>query len=451
VKVASFFYALALLTLPAGPAIKLLLGREEMVWLDPTLIFAALAFAALIPGWRAEHSRKLPQMTPILLVLALVCMACAFSGYLMRLPEDLYGALREPLKFFLMIVWFVTSCWFLRFRSALVFRWASVAAVLGILSGLSIYLMAAGLLPASTTAVSYSRLYILRQSIWYAFTPIPRMGGFFVEAPPFGLTMLGLWVLFCVALRSGIRTRATLIGAGFSLAGALASLSDQVTLGLGICAAASVLSITTRPRWVKRAVLSLSIIVLAGACVLSLQAKLTAATVPQITTNIYRNSVGERAFHLNYGLSVLRREPAAALFGIGPGRYGEYVAETGLFPAETTMQDTGPELLVEWGVAGAAVWLLAIALLSGQVWKLHALGGLGMLIGLLISDSFQANWKMESLFLAIAALCTSHLASVKNDRTAARDAFRAGPSLSSAGSGERSLPSDWASGEVPST
>ncbi|MBB6146591.1 hypothetical protein HNQ77_004570 [Silvibacterium bohemicum] len=449
-KVASFFYALALLTLPVGPATKLLLGREEMVWLDPTLIFGVLAFAALIPAWRAEHSRQLPQVAPILSGLALICIACALSGYLLRLPENLYGALREPLKFFLMIIWFVTSCWFLRFRSSLVFRWASVAAVLGILSGLSIYFMAAGLLPVSAGAVSYSRLYILRQSIWFDFTPIPRMGGLFIEAPPFGLTMLALWVLFCVALRSGVRTKATLIGAGFSLIGALASLSDQVTVGLAICATASVLSITTRPRWMKRAVLSFTVVVFIGVCVLSLQSKLTAAADAQTAVNIYRNSVGERTFHLNYGLSVLRREPSAALFGIGPGRYGEYVAETGLFPAETTMQYTGPELLVEWGVAGVAVWLLAIVLLSDQVWKLHAMGGLGMLIGLLISDSFQANWKLEAVFLAIAALCTSQLASSKNGKAAVSKAFSP-PPLPPAGKGKKPLPSGWTAGEVPST
>jgi hypothetical protein len=123
------------------------------------------------------------------------------------------------------------------------------------------------------------------------------------------------------------------------------------------------------------------------------------------TANIWQNSVGEREFHLKYGLSLLEREPIAALLGIGPGRYGEYAADTGYFPATTTMQFAFPEILVEWGAVGLGIWLITLTAVALHIRKVHGFAGVCLLIGLLIADSFQANWKFEAVLLAVAALC----------------------------------------------
>jgi hypothetical protein len=412
-KIASFFYALALVTLPAGPATKLLLGREDLIWIDPALIFSALAFVALLPEWRRKDLQNLTGVVCAILVLTLLSVACAGSGFLFRPVDKLYDPLREPLRLFLELIWFLTSAWFLRFRPVLVLRWAAVAALLGLLSGVFVYLVAFGLIPAPAPMIAYSGEYLLRQTIWYGDIPIPRMGGLFVEAPPFGLFMFGLGVVFCTALRSGRYRTIALIGVVFSFAGALASLADQVVPAVVLCVGAAVLSVSTRPAWLKPLMLTAAagILIIAGA--VSLKEKITSETGAANASSIYRNSVGERNFHLHYGLSLLQQQPRATLFGIGPGRYGEYVADTGYFPDTVTMQYTVPEILVEWGVAGLAVWIFIAAATARKVCVLNGLAGTGMLLALLLADSFQANWKCETVFLAVAALCTPAFAPMR--------------------------------------
>jgi hypothetical protein len=116
-------------------------------------------------------------------------------------------------------------------------------------------------------------------------------------------------------------------------------------------------------------------------------------------------SLGERSFHARYGLSLLQTHPAATLFGIGPGRYGEYASETGDFPDTVNMQTSELEILVEWGVIGLAVWAVLLACITARVWEVHGVLGVGLLLGLILADSFQANWKYEAAFLAMGALC----------------------------------------------
>ena len=60
---------------------------------------------------------------------------------------------------------------------------------------------------------------------------------------------------------------------------------------------------------------------------------------------------------------------------------------------------------MEWGVIGLAVWIALLACVAAREWEIHGILGLGLLLGLIIADSFQANWKHEAAFLAIAVLC----------------------------------------------
>jgi len=404
-RMASFFYALALLTMGAGPATKVFFGGAEMMWLDPPLIFSMLAFVALLPHLNRENTMFWREIVGPLAALALVCVLCVVSGFLLLPTDALYTALREPLRFALMLVWFATSCWFLKERSEMVLRCAAAGAVLGLLSGIYVYGAAMRVMPAPLALVAYAQRYWIRQALWVGNLPIPRMGGLFIEAPPFGLFMLGLLVFFLIALQAGARSKATVLGLAAALTGAIASLADQVTVAAVVCLAASVLSLRTQIRWLRPVVLGTACCLLVAAADLSLRSKLAAESDFAAPTAIYRNSVGERNFHARYGISLLVQKPIAAVFGIGPGRYGEYAAETGLFPDTVTMQYTAPEILVEWGVAGLAVWAGVLAMLGARAWKRHRLAGLGLLAGLLIADSFQANWKSETVFLAAAAFC----------------------------------------------
>lgn len=418
-KISSILYGLALLSLPLGPALKLMFGSEEMVWIDPTLIFAALAFVALIPIWNSSDSIELAGPTLATVVLTLLCIASALSGYLIRPSTKPYDALREPIRFFLTMLWFLTSCWFLRFRRKFVFRCAAAAVLLALLSGIYVDLAAAGFIPAPQQVTEYAQIYILRQLIYVGGQLIPRMGGFFIEAPPFGLFMLSMAAFSYLAYRADIRQAWIRSGLILSLIGLFASLADQALLGFFIAIPTVILSIKSRRRWVKPILVITFGALLAILGLESLTAKLMSEAQTTSTTHIYQDSVGERSFHVEYGLSLFLDKPVASFLGIGPGRYGEYVAETGLFPDTVTMQTTEPELLIEWGVLGLGVWIVVIALTARTAWRLHGLMGVGLLVGICLADSFQSNWKAEAAFLAIAALCSPSLADKDEEPTGA--------------------------------
>jgi hypothetical protein len=215
-------------------------------------------------------------------------------------------------------------------------------------------------------------------------------------------------VVFCTALRSGKYKAVCIAGVIFSFTGAIASFADSILPAAALCAAASVFVVPMRRAWLKPVLLLAAVAVLAWAGITSLGSKV-GAEVSTANVSDIESSIGQRNFHLSYGLGLLQ-EPRATLLGIGPGRYGEYVAGTGLFTDTTTMQYTLPEILVEWGVVGLAVWLGVIAAVAIAVWRVGGPAGLAMLLALFVADSFQASWEQEALFLAIAALCSQGLA-----------------------------------------
>ena len=405
-KLASICYALALLSLPVGPACKMLLGHDDMLWVDPTLVFSVLAFVLLLPGLRESDVKSFGGASKAAIGLIFLCLICSLMGMFLRPPAGLYDVLREPERLVLTLVWFLTTSCFIRLRPLLVTNCTAIAVVFGLASGLYIYLAALGAVPATEAAISYSRRYLIQQAVWYDGLLVPRMGGLFTEAPPFGLFMLSMGVFFWVARRSGARSRLILIGSIVSVVGVVASFAGQVLLGAGICVVTMVLSSKMQKTWLKPVMICVIACILLAAGWQSLVEKGISQATTATTSKIYQDSVGERNFHLSYGISLLAREPLAALLGIGPGRYGEYAADTGYFPDTATMQFTLPELLVEWGVVGLGVWCVILTTLAFRVVRVHNYAGLFVLFGLLVADSFQANWKSEAVFLAIAALCT---------------------------------------------
>jgi hypothetical protein len=118
-------------------------------------------------------------------------------------------------------------------------------------------------------------------------------------------------------------------------------------------------------------------------------------------------SISERSFHARYGLGLFIEQPASMITGIGPGRYGDYAVRTGYFPSTVTTQFTIIEWVVEYGFLGLCLigrWLFRIG--SHAVFG-YGIIGAGALTALLIANMFQANWKWEAWFLALAFLYAS--------------------------------------------
>ena len=402
-RLATLFYAGALALTPVSVACKFLLGATDVTWIDPSLLLSMLALLALVPYWEDFLQDELRPIVAGAAVLTLTSICCALSGMLLRPPSSLYTVMREPLRLWLNLGWLVASAWFLKHRPRVVLVGAIVAVMFGLGAGIYLELAAFHLVPAPALVASYARSYLARQTLWYHGFPLLRMGSLFFEAPPFGLFMFSMFVVLRRVQGSFLSRRWSAAGLMAAALGVLFSLSDQVLLA-GAVGVFSGLPQMARKR--PAVTWSLAIVVTLLVCVFELQSfdvKQTSSNTG-VVTRINGGSVGERSFHLQYGWQLLGAHPAAALFGIGPGRYGEYAADSGDFPNTVNMQTSEMEILVEWGVAGLAVWIALLACLAFRIAHLHGVPGLGLLTALIIADSFQANWKHEAVFLAIAAL-----------------------------------------------
>jgi hypothetical protein len=402
-RVATVLYSIAVVAIPISVASKFVLGMTGTTWIDPTLLLALAVGLAIFPRW---GDFLIGELRPVLIgaaVLFFLSLVCTLSGVLLRPPASLYDALREPLRLLLNLCWFLLSCWFLVYRPRVILLCSILAVAFGLAAGIYFYLVAFGVAPAPPTVVSYTRAYLLRQTIWFNGIPIPRMGGLFFEAPPFGLFMFSMVIVLLFTRERGFYTRWTSWGVTFAVLGVLFSLADQVLL------AATVGLLFSLPRIGKRhprIAWPLAIVLTIAVCAFEFQSitvKESSATTG-IVTRVNGGSVSERSFHINYGLHLLEAHPTASLFGIGPGRYGEYAAETGYFSDTVNMQTSELELLVEWGAMGLTVWIALLGCVAARIWEVNGVLGFGLLLGLILADSFQANWKYEAVFLAIGAL-----------------------------------------------
>jgi hypothetical protein len=407
IKLAVFSYTIALAVIPISVASKPLLGLNGITWVDPTLIMSAFAFIMLMPRWGDFLSGDLRIATTGCVSLALLSVICAVWGLFLQPVTSFYNVFREPLRLWLNLVWLLVSCWMLLHKPKLVNHIAATAAIFALLSGLYLYLVVFGFAPAPQSVVLYERLYFLRQMAWLFDIPVPRMGGLFVEAPPFGLFMLSMLAVLYIMRKNGFRTKWNAIGIGFASLGVLLSMADQVLLGCLVWAIASLPALGRgQAKLIWGAVLLVTITI---GCfeIRSLSLK-ESSSGAAIVTDINGSSTGERNFHFKYGMSLLRQMPQNMILGIGPGRYGEYAAETGDYPDTVNMQTSEPEILVEWGVVGVFFWIILFFFIFHRIWKIHGLLGIGVILGIIVADSFQANWKYEAVFLTIAVLCTRH-------------------------------------------
>lgn len=402
-RLATALYSMAVVAIPISVASKFILGVDGATWIDPTLLLSVAALLALIPRWADFLNADLRLFLAGAALLFLVSVLCTLSGMVIRPPKMLYDALREPLRLWLNLAFFVLSSWFLVHKPRVVVRSSIIAVIFGLGAGIYLHLVAFSLAPASTAIVSYTRAYLLRQTLWWNGLPIPRMGGLFFESPPFGLFMYSMLVV--LTCTRGPNRKWTGFAISLAVLGMLCSLADQVLLAGSVGLFSSLPKLgKDRPAVVWPLVLMLAVAVAAFEFQSISGKNVSSAT--GIVTRINGSSVGERRFHIHNGLSLLQSDPKAAFFGIGPGRYGEYAGETGMFVDTVNIQTSELELLVEWGAVGLTLVLALLACVAVRIWEVRGALGIGLLLSLILADSFQANWKYEAVFLAIAALCS---------------------------------------------
>jgi hypothetical protein len=427
VRTATLLYSMAIAAIPIGVASKFILGLTGTTWIDPTLLLALAALLALIPRWGDFLTGGLRLVAIGSGVLFFVSLVCALSGVLLRPPSSLYSALREPIRLWLNLCWLLVSCWFLVYKPRVVLRFSIVAVAFGLAAGFYLYLVALGAAPAPGPVINYTRAYFIRQTIWLNGFPIPRMGGLFFEAPPFGLFMFSMLVVLSFTREKGLHPKWTACGITFAALGTLLSLADQVLLAGTVGLLSSLPHLGKKRPWIAWPLAIIATVTIIAFEFHSISEKGVSSTTG-IVTRINGSSVGERSFHFQYGLSLLQAEPAATLFGIGPGRYGEYASETGFFTDTVNVQTSELELLVEWGVIGLAAWVALLACVLVRTWEVHGVLGAGLLLSLILADSFQANWKHEAVFLAIAALCTPQFSVAYAGSRVPRSAIPVSPS-----------------------
>jgi hypothetical protein len=410
VRTATVFYGIAVAMIPVSVASKFLLGMTSTTWIDPTLLLALAALLALFPRWGDFLTGGLRLVVMGAAALFFLSLVCALSGVLLRPPSSLYDVLREPLRLWLNLCWFLVSCWFLRYKPGVILRCSIFAVIFGLGTGVYLHLVAIGVAPAPALAVSYKRVYFLRQATRFNGILIPRMGGLFFESPPFGLFMFSMLVVLFFTRENGRYGKWTACGIAVAILGMLLSLADQVLLAGALALVSSLPRLGNKRPGIVWPLVTIATVAMLAFVFQSIAMKEHSST--GVSTEINGASVGERSFHLHYGLSLLEAHPAATLFGIGPGRYGEYASDTGYFPASVNMQTSELEFLVEWGVIGLGAWAALLACVMVRAWELHGVLGLGLLSGIILADSFQANWKYEAAFLAIAALCSRRCSTV---------------------------------------
>jgi hypothetical protein len=408
-RAATLLYSVAVVAIPISVACKFLLGVTGAIWIDPTLILGLAALLALAPHWGDFLTGAMRLAVAGTGLVFCVSLICTLSGLLIRPPTFLYDALREPLRLWLNLCWLVVSLWFLIHKPRVVLRCSIIAVVFGLGTGIYLHLVAFTLAPAPAAVISYTRSYLLRQTLGFNGIPIPRMGGLFFESPPFGLFMLSMLVVLFFTREDRRLSKWTGFGITVAVLGMLFSLADQVLLAGAVGLFSSLPHLgKKRPGIVWPLVIFAAVAIFAFEFQ-SISGKNDSSTTG-IVTRINGSSVGERGFHIHYGLSLLQSSPAATLFGIGPGRYGEYASETGLFVNTVNIQTSEIELLVEWGVIGLTALVALLVCVMARAWEVHGMLGPGLLLSLILADSFQANWKYEAVFLAVAALCTQRTA-----------------------------------------
>lgn len=393
-------YAAAIVLIPISFGVKETLGLTY--WLDPTLILAFLIFLL----W-PEKPRPL-----ITIAISIFAVFSAYAGtfYMPPIFGDfltLYHIFKEPLRLFLVLTLFWISVRFFVRDRKFALRWVSISVLIQVV--MAIYLVGAvlGKAPYPNFLDNYVNAHMEVQWITVGSFLIPRLCGTFYESPPLGMFMMCCLVILAFGrLRDGVKGRIITFGIIAASIGVAWSLSEQVLLGLLPLCAGAILAMR-RGKTTLRIALAAAILVTVPFVSTKLMNKVQQEQQVQGQA-VVGTSGGERAFHSRYALRMLGNNPWGWLTGLGPGRYGAYASRTGFFPDSVTPQVTPIAWLFGYGAFGTAIicaWLFLIAKNSVKSYGIFL--GLGAFIAILLANMFQAGWKDESFFLALAYLYAS--------------------------------------------
>jgi hypothetical protein len=391
----------ALVLSPVSVVIKLVYSLP-FPWIDPTLILGAAA--ALLPPWPLPPADRRLRGVAVCAVLFLgtYWLSATLSVAAAQFPgaEPFREPVRTALGILLCVgcvrVWTKGSA---LQRAAVVLGWVAVVEVL-----LAVYLLA-GLalnLPMPAQWRSYQEIYWFRQAFYAGKIVWPRLGGTFVEAPPFGLYVLGAIIMLSFARRTTPRDSPPMPGRWMDAIlwlGLAGSLSSQVLIGAmlwGLLLAGFDLYVRRQPTlWHVVGVVVLLTLFSGGVYKKYLESK---RPQPEIGS-----SVGERRAHTTRAWRTFLSHP---ILGVGPGQYGEVAMRESfsLYDVRVSPQFVPAELLADSGALGFGTAVLLVASILFALLRSGNYSAVSAAAGLLVADGFQANWRWPMLFIAIAVL-----------------------------------------------
>ncbi len=393
-------YALAILLTPISYSTKLMIGIPEIIWINPTLLIALFIFVVILPPIR-------PQVSFYILISGFIsgCLGFLFLSTSGSAGSALYEVAREPVRTALNLIWFWLTLYFIQKDRKFVVKWMAISVLIQL--GIAFYLLLGTqrLLPLPAIILEYQQSYALRQIVWLGGIPVVRLAGTFIEGPPFGLFMFSGFVIFSLELfKEHRRTRLTTAGWVAALVGSVGSLATQILIAMFVFIAFGLLfSISGRRARIVRIISVALIVILTPYLAVNLSHKIRDADSLQ-AHDVYARSGGERLFHAQQSLNLLIDNPLRIPLGIGPGRYGNYIQELGVFSKNVDIQVTPIDWLVEYGLIGFVLICWWLWLIARRSYTAFGWIGIAAIIGLVLADMFQANWKWESWFLGLAYL-----------------------------------------------
>lgn len=403
-RLAKFCFGLAVIFAPLSYAVKFLAGAPGLTWIDPSLVLSALVFV-LVAGRVQER--------PGWYLVPLAGVSMFLGAWVHEVQPDRYEAawyviFREPFQLGLSLLFLWVCILYFRTEREFAVKCVALSAILQFSVGVYLYAAMLGLVPVPSDTYDYLVTYAARQTLQFGMGFIPRMAGTFDESPPFGLFMLSCFVVLSLELSGGRVEKKNgwvLTGAIVAALGTIASLSDQVLLGLAVFLVPMAFRAASRNKSPNKSLARAALCVGLLAAGYVAENQFAKGTVEaEETGSTSGMSLGERAFHADYATKILSENQSAIFFGIGPGRYGDYASATGLFASTVTPQITAVEWLIGYGLiglSGICIWLFGI--LSRVRVSLGILG-IGAFFGLLAGNMFQSRWLWEGWFLALAYL-----------------------------------------------
>lgn len=312
---------------------------------------------------------------------------------------------------------FVASCW--AESKILITKTLCIVVIIEFIIGVFFILVGCDVMPAPDSIANYATGFFRRQAITLDNFSIPRMGGTFIESPPFGLFMLSSYVLIRSLGTSLVnKSKLMLLGKTASLLGSLLSLSDQIIFGICLILGGGYVIKAFKSKNIAMKIIFATTMLVIFVAVCGFISYRVGMKIDQYTgtaesgmSAIRGTSIGERAFHFSQVWYFLTSSYSGLLLftGVGHGRYWDLLSShsnlSDFFANGITTQFIFSEVLLGGGIIGLIIlykWLYNI------YDKARVAFGSAMafnyVFGLIIADSLQANWLWQMLFFTLGAL-----------------------------------------------